>query len=50
MLTLVSPAGLQLFFEAVVRAGEEELLVQPERLVALAAEFGSEILGDYPGM
>jgi hypothetical protein len=49
MLTLVSPAGLQRFFEAVVREGEEELLGQPERLMALAAEFGSEILGDYPG-
>ena len=48
MLTLVSPAGLQRFFEAVVREGEEELLGQPERLMALAAEFGSEILGDYP--
>jgi mannose-6-phosphate isomerase-like protein (cupin superfamily) len=49
MLTLISPAGLQRFFEAVVREGEEELLGQPERLVALAAAFGSEILGDYPG-
>ena len=49
MLTVVSPAGLQRFFEAVVREGEEELLGQPERLVALAAEFGSEILGAYPG-
>ena len=49
MLTLISPAGLQRFFEAVVREGEEEILAQPERLVALAAEFGSEILSDYPG-
>jgi mannose-6-phosphate isomerase-like protein (cupin superfamily) len=49
MLTLISPAGLQRFFEAVVREGGEELLGRPERLVALAAEFGSEILGDYPG-
>jgi hypothetical protein len=49
MLTLISPAGLQRFFEAVVREGEEEILAQPERLVALAAEFGSEILGDHPG-
>ena len=46
MLTLVSPSGLQRFFESVVREGEEELLAHPERLAALAAEFGSEILGD----
>jgi hypothetical protein len=48
MLTLVSPSGLQRFFEAVVQQGEAELLAQPGRLVALAAEFGTEILGDYP--
>jgi mannose-6-phosphate isomerase-like protein (cupin superfamily) len=48
MLTLVSPSGLQRFFESVVREGEQELLAHPERLTALAAEFGSEILGDYP--
>ena len=50
MLTLVSPSGLQRFFESVVREGEEELLAHPERLAALAAEFGSEILGDYPNL
>lgn len=50
MLTLVSPAGLQRFFEAVVQEGEEQLLADPERLIALADEFGSEILGDYPGV
>ena len=49
MLTLVSPAGMERFFEAVVGQGEEELLADPERLVALAAEHGKEILGDYPG-
>ena len=49
-LTLVSPSGLQRFFESVVREGEEELLAHPERLAALAAEFGSEILGDYPNL
>ncbi|WP_170182518.1 cupin domain-containing protein [Blastococcus colisei] len=49
MLTVVSPAGMEHFFEAVVRAGEEELLADPERLVALAAEHGTEIVGDYPG-
>jgi mannose-6-phosphate isomerase-like protein (cupin superfamily) len=48
MLTLISPAGLQRFFESVVREGEEQLLAQPDRLIALANEFGSEILGDYP--
>lgn len=50
MLTLVSPSGLQRFFESVVREGEEELLAHPDRLAALAAEFGSEILGDYPSL
>ena len=49
MLTVVSPAGLERFFEAVVREGEDALLADPERLVALAAEHGTEILGDYPG-
>jgi mannose-6-phosphate isomerase-like protein (cupin superfamily) len=48
MLTLISPSGLQRFFEAVVREGEVELLAQPEPLVALATEFGTEILGEYP--
>lgn len=50
MLTLISPAGLQEFFEAVVRKGEERLLAEPERLIALAGEFGTKILGDYPGL
>jgi hypothetical protein len=49
MLTVVSPAGLERFFEAVVREGEETLLADPERLLALAAEHGTQILGDYPG-
>jgi mannose-6-phosphate isomerase-like protein (cupin superfamily) len=49
MLTVVSPAGLERFFEAVVREGEEALLADPERLLALAAEHGTQILGDYPG-
>ena len=48
MLTVVSPAGLERFFEAVVREGEEALLADPERLLALAAEHGTQILGDYP--
>lgn len=50
MLTLISPAGLQDFFEAVVREGEEQLMADPDRLIALASEFGSDILGDYPGL
>ena len=49
MLTVISPAGLQGFFDAVVQQGEDELLADPERLVALAAEYDTEILGDYPG-
>jgi hypothetical protein len=48
MLTLISPPDLQTFFEAVVQEGEEQLLADPERLIALAGDFGSEILGDYP--
>ena len=48
MVTIVSPSGLEGFFEAVVEQGEEALLDDPERLVALAAAFGTEILGDYP--
>jgi mannose-6-phosphate isomerase-like protein (cupin superfamily) len=48
MVPLVSPAGMERFFDAVVQQGEEELLVDPERLVALAAEHGTEIVGDYP--
>jgi len=50
MLTLISPAGLHAFFETVVREGEERLLADPERLMALTAEFGSEILSDYPDL
>ncbi|RZU30710.1 cupin domain-containing protein [Blastococcus saxobsidens] len=50
MLTLVAPAGMEQFFQAVADAGEEELLADPERLVELAAEHGTEILGDHPGL
>ena len=50
MLTLISPAGLHAFFETVVREGEARLSGDPERLMALAAQFGSEILGDYPDL
>ena len=49
MLTVVSPPGLQGFFDTVARVGEEQLLADPQRLVQLTNEYGSEILGDYPG-
>jgi mannose-6-phosphate isomerase-like protein (cupin superfamily) len=49
MLTMISPSGLQRFFEAIVREGEQALLADPKKFLALAAEFGTEILGDYPG-
>ena len=48
MLTLVSPTGMEGFFVAVVHQGEEELLADPGRLVELAAEHGTQIVGDYP--
>ena len=48
MLTLVSPAGMESFFAAVAHQGEEELLADPDRLVELAAEHGTQIVGDYP--
>ena len=50
MLTVVAPAGMEQFFQAVVNAGEEQLVADPERLVALAAEHGTEILGDHPAV
>ena len=48
MMTLVSRAGRESFFTAVVREGEEALLADPDRLVQLAAAHGTEIVGDYP--
>jgi len=48
MLTLISPPGFERFFDAVVAAGEEELLADPKGLVALAAQYGTEVLGEYP--
>jgi mannose-6-phosphate isomerase-like protein (cupin superfamily) len=48
MLTLASPGGMEEFFTAVVREGEEALLEDPDRLVELAATHGTVILGDYP--
>ena len=49
MLTLISPPGFEKVFEAVAEQGEDELLADPERLARLAAAFGTEVLGDYPG-
>lgn len=48
MITVVSPPGFERIFSAVAEIGEEELLADPERLAALAAEYGTEILGDCP--
>lgn len=48
MLTLVSPPGFERIFEAVAAIGESDLLADPERLVALAAQYGTDVLGDYP--
>ena len=49
MLTVISPPGLEKVFEAVAEQGEDELLADPECLARLAAAFGTEVLGDYPG-
>jgi mannose-6-phosphate isomerase-like protein (cupin superfamily) len=48
MLTLISPPGFEKVFAAVAEEGEDALLEDPERLVALAARFGTEIVGEYP--
>lgn len=48
MLTVVSPAGMERFFAAVVHQGEDELLADPARLAALAAKHGTQVLGDHP--
>lgn len=48
MLTIVSPPGFERIFAAVAAIGEDELLADPDRLVALAAEYGTDVLGDYP--
>lgn len=48
MLTLISPPGFEKIFADVARIGEEELLTDPDRLLALAAKHGTTILGDYP--
>ncbi|MGA8845877.1 MAG: cupin domain-containing protein [Nocardioides sp.] len=49
MLTIVSPPGFERIFDAVAAIGEASLLADPERLVALAAQYGTDVLGDYPG-
>ena len=48
MLTLISPPGFEKLFDAVVERGEDALLDEPDELVQLAAEFGTEIVGEYP--
>lgn len=48
MLTIVSPPGFERIFDAVAEIGESDLLEDPERLVALAARYGTDVLGDYP--
>ncbi len=48
MLTLISPPGLENLFDAVVAEGEQDLLTDPARLIVLAAQYGTEVLGDYP--
>lgn len=48
MLTMASPPGFERIFEAVAAIGEDDLLADPDRLVALAAEYGTDVLGDYP--
>ena len=48
MITVVSPPGFERIFSAVAEIGEQELLADPERLAELAAQYGTEILGDYP--
>lgn len=48
MLTIVSPPGFERIFAAVAAIGEAELLSDPERLASLAAEYGTDVLGDYP--
>jgi oxalate decarboxylase/phosphoglucose isomerase-like protein (cupin superfamily) len=49
MLTLVSSPGSQALFDAVAHVGGEQPRADPQRLVQLASEYGSEILGDHPG-
>jgi mannose-6-phosphate isomerase-like protein (cupin superfamily) len=48
MLTLISPPGFEQLFRAVVEQGEEDLLADPDRLIRLAAQHETEVLGDYP--
>jgi hypothetical protein len=48
MLSIASPPGFERIFAAVAEIGEEELLADPERLADLAAEYGTEVLGDCP--
>lgn len=46
LLTVITPAGLERFFEEVAERGFGE--DEPEAVAALAAEYGVEILGPPP--
>ena len=48
MITLVSPPGFEKIFAEVAEQGEENLLADPDRLLALAQKHGTNIIGDYP--
>ena len=47
LLTVIVPAGFERFFEAIVERGLAE--GNDDQIIALAAEFGLEILGPTPG-
>ena len=48
MLTLISPPGFEKLFAVVAEQGEENLLADPDRLLALAQKHGTNIIGEYP--
>ena len=48
LLTVIVPAGFERFFEAIVDRGVAE--ADDDRIVAVAAEFGLEILGPTPSI
>ena len=48
LLTMIVPAGFERFFEAIVDRGVAE--ADDDRIVAVAAEFGLEILGPTPSI
>ena len=48
LLTVIVPAGFERFFEAIVARGVAE--AHDDRIGAVAAEFGLEILGPTPSI